>query len=226
MESKKSSYQIGHRERLRKKYLDGKTTDVELIELLLTYAIPRCDVKPYAYNLLKQYGGIYQILTAPIESLVKNPGIKENAAVLLKLIYDIMVSGYKNYLDQTPIFHDYQKLCEYCKLLLADKKIEEFHILYLDSNYRLLSDDLHSSGTIDWAAVYPREIVKRALQLNAASIVLLHNHPTAGTSFSTADIEVTMDVKKILESIDVNLFDHLLVSGNIVYSAKNMFLIK
>lgn len=226
MNSSDSSFRLGHRERLRKKFLQGKLVDYELLELLLTYAIPRCDVRPLARELMKTFGGTYNVLTAPVESLTKVRGIKENTAIFIKAIHELMVIGHKSYLTDTPIFHDYQKLSEYCKLLLSGKHVEEFHVLYLDANYKLLADDLHSSGTIDWAAVYPREIVKRALELNAASIVMLHNHPSGGTSFSSDDIKITGDVKKILAGIDVALFDHLLVSGNIVYSAKNMFLIK
>lgn len=226
LDSKDSSYRLGHRERLRQKFLQNKLVDYELLELLLTYAIPRCDVRPLARELMKTFGGAYNVLTAPMEDLMKVKGVKLNTAIFIKSIHEMMIQGYKSYMDDKPIFHDYQKLSEYCKLLLSGKKIEEFHILYLDTDYKLLCDDLHSSGTIDWAAVYPREIVKRALELNARSIVMLHNHPTPNTSFSTTDIEVTTEIKKILESVDVALFDHLLVSGNIVYSAKNMFLIK
>lgn len=226
MNSKDSSYRLGHRERLRKKFSDGKLVDYELLELLLTYAIPRCDVRPLAHQLMENYGTLYNIITAPIESLMKNKGVKENTAVFIKSIHEIMKRGAKDYLQTKPIFHDYQKLAEYCKVMLYGKQIEEFHILYLDSEYKLLSDDLHSSGTIDWAAVYPREILKRALDLNAASIVMLHNHPQSMSSFSTDDIEITTELKNILKTVNIDLFDHLLVSGNIVYSAKNMFLIK
>lgn len=221
-----SSYRSGHRERLRKKFLQNKLADYELLELLLSYAIPRIDVKPLARELITKYGCVQKVLSASFESLIENKGIKENAAVLIKMIHKMMILDYKNYLDDTPIFHDYKKLSEYCRLLLSSKQIEEFHILYLDSNYKLLSDDLHSSGTVDWAAVYTREIVKRALELNAHSVVMMHNHPMSGKSFSTDDIEITASLKGILSGVGIELFDHLLVSGDIVYSAKNMFLIK
>ncbi|MBN1324848.1 MAG: RadC family protein [Alphaproteobacteria bacterium] len=226
MNSKDVSYRLGHRERLRKKFSDGKLVDYELLELLLTYAIPRCDVHQLARELIDNYGSLYNIITTPYESLLKNKGIKENTAIFIKSIHEIMMRGMKNYLSDKPIFHDYQKLSEYCKLMLHGKNVEEFHILYLDSEYKLLFDDLHSSGTTDWAAVYPREILKRALELNAMSIVMLHNHPQSQTSFSLADIEITTELRNILKSVNIDLFDHLLVSGNIVYSAKNMFLIK
>ncbi|MDR0741278.1 MAG: hypothetical protein LBF28_00705, partial [Rickettsiales bacterium] len=148
---------------MRQKFLKNKLADYELLELLLAYAIPRRDVRPLARELMKIFGGVYNILTAPIESLINIRGVKENTAIFIKSIYELMMLGHKSYLSDTPIFHDYQKLSEYCKLLLSGKPVEEFHLLYLDSNYRLLSDDLHSSGTVDWAAIYPREVVKRAL---------------------------------------------------------------
>jgi DNA repair protein RadC len=200
--------------------------DYELLELLLTYAIPRRDVRPLARELLKTFGSVYNVLVAPIESLMRVVGIKENTAVLVKSVQELIITGHKNYLDSTPIFHDSKKLAEYCRLTLSGKPVEEFHILYLDVNYRLLSDDLHSCGTVDWAAVYPREIVKRALELNANSIVMLHNHPDGKTSFSKDDILTTEKIKKILASVGVSVYDHMLVSGAIVHSARNMFLLK
>lgn len=226
MDSKDSSYRSGHRIRLREKFLAGKLVDYELLELLLTYALPRIDVKPIARSLLKKYGGIHQVLNAPIESLVTNQGIKENSAVLIKLIHEMMLVDYRNHMADAPIFHDYKRVSDYSLQLLSGKSVEEFHVLYLGPNYKLLSDDLHSSGTLDWAAVYPREILKRALGLNARSVILMHNHPTPGTAFSTPDIEITADIKKILATVDIELFDHILVTGGIVHSAKNMFLVK
>jgi DNA repair protein RadC len=211
---------------LRQKFLKNKLVDYELLELLLTYAIPRRDVRPLARELTAEFGGVYGVLTAPIESLTKIGGLKQNTAVLIKAIHELMLAGYRNYLDDTPIFHDYQKVADYCKLMLAGKQIEEFHIFYLDSNHKLLKDDLHSSGTVDWSAVYTREIVKRALELNARSVILIHNHPTPGMTFSTEDAEITISIKKILESVNVNMFDHLLVSGGTIYSARNLSLLE
>lgn len=226
MDSKNSSYRLGHRERLREKFLQDKLADYELLELLLSYAIPRMDVKPLSRALIEKYGSVHHVLSASVESLIENKGIKENTAVLIKIIHKMMILDYKKYMDDTPIFHDYKRLYEYCKLSLYGKTVEEFHILYLDQNYKLLSDDLHSKGTIDWAAVYIREILKRALALNAHSIVMLHNHPVSGNSFSSDDVTITQTVKDLLLNVGIELYDHLLVSGTIVYSAKNMFLIK
>ena len=221
----KQSLQQGHRARLRKKFIDGQLAEYELLELLLTYAIPRRDVRLLARQLSKKYGSVHQILAAPMESLMDNDGIKENTATFLKVIHKITEMEYKTVLNVAPIFHSFEKLANYCKILLEGKTVEEFHVFYLDGNYKLISDELHSTGTINWAAVYIREIVKHALDLNARSIVLLHNHPSGCGAFSEQDVEITQDLKNALEKLDINLYDHLLVSGNIVYSARNMHLL-
>ena len=221
----KASLSCGHRQRLRQKFLAGQLAEYEILELLLTYIIPRRDVRTLSRQLYKKYGGIHQLMAAPIESLVDNDGIKENSAVFFKLIYHLMQLEYKAFFDESPIFFNHEKLLNYCKLLMADKTIEEFHVFYLDVRYRLIKDELHSTGTIDWAAVYIREIAKKALDLNAHSVVLLHNHPSGYTSFSSQDIEMTQELEDTLKKLAINLYDHLLVSGNIVYSACNMHLL-
>lgn len=219
-------FHLGHRERLRQKFLDNKLADYEKLELLLGFVIPRRDVRPLARGLLAKFGGISQILTAPIEKLTEYKGIGKNTAIFIKLIHSIMISGYKAHLDETPAFHDDKILANYCKLLLSGKNVEEFHVLYFDSRMHLLADDLHSVGTIDWTAVYPREIVKRALDVNAKYVLLLHNHPTPNTSFSSDDIRLTTQVQEVLKPLDIDLYDHYVVSGGIVYSARNLFLLK
>lgn len=206
--------------------MEGKLADYELMELLLTYAIPRRDVKPIARELIKTFGGIHQILTASVDALAKVNGIKENTAILIKLIHEIIITDHRICLTEAPIFHDDKRLVNYCKDMLSGKPVEELHVLYLNSDYKLIVDDLHSSGTINWAAVYPREILKRALELNSRSIVMMHNHPGSGTSFSTDDIKVTNETRRVLASVDIEVHDHLLVSGGIVHSMKNMFLFK
>lgn len=219
------SLQQGHRARLRQKFLDGQLTEYEILELLLTYAIPRRDVRTLSRQLYKKYGSIHHLISSPFESLLENDGIKENTATFFKLIHKLMEIEYKTTLDTNPIFHNFEKLENYCKILLSGKSVEEFHVFYLDGQYKLISDELHSSGTVDWAAVYVREIVKRALDLNARSIVMLHNHPTAYTSFSTQDIEITIELANALDKLGIQLYDHLLVSGDVIYSARNMHLL-
>lgn len=220
-----TSLQQGHRARLREKFLSGQLAEYEILELLLTYAIPRRDVRALSRQLYKKYGNLYQLLSAPMESLMQNKGIKENTATFFKIIHKLMELEYKCVLDSAPIFYDYTKLENYCKLIVGGKPIEEFHVLYLDGQYKLLEDQLHSTGTIDWAAVYVREIVKSALNLNAKNVVLLHNHPTPYVSFSEQDIQITQEIESALVKLDIGLYDHLLVSGDVVYSARNMNLL-
>ena len=215
------SLQQGHRARLRKKFLDGQLAEYEILELLLTYVIPRRDVRNLSRQLYKKYGNIHSLMAAPMDDLIKNDEIKENTATFFKLVHKITEMEYKVLFDAKPIFYNYVKLENYCKLLLADKTIEEFHVFYLDADYRLILDELHSSGTVNWAAVYVREVVKKALDLNARNIVLVHNHPTPGLPFSSQDIEITKELEIALEKLDIKLYDHLLVSGNIIYSARN-----
>ena len=219
------SLQTGHRARLRKKFLDGQLTEYEILELLLTYAIPRRDVRVLSRQLYKKYGTIPNLLSAPMESLTENEGIKENTATFFKVLHKLMELEYKSVLDTSPIFHNHEKLENYCRILLAGKSVEEFHVLYLDGQYKLIKDEMHSSGTIDWAAVYVREIVKKALDLNARSIVMVHNHPSGYTSFSEQDILITTELETALQKLDVGLYDHLLVSGDVIYSARNMHLL-
>lgn len=219
------SLQQGHRARLRKKFLDGQLADYEILELLLTYAIPRRDVRTLSRQLYKKYGSIHQLLSESMESLTSNDGIKENTAILFKLIHRLTQMEYKTVLGTKPIFHDFEKLENYCKSILSGKTIEEFHVFYLDSEFKLIEDQLHSTGTIDWAAVYIREIVKHALDLNAHSIILLHNHPSNYTSFSSQDIEITQELETALNKLDIGLYDHLLLSGDVMYSARNMHLL-
>ncbi len=225
-DEKDLSFRVGHRERLRQKFLDDKLTDYELLEMLLSFVIPRRDVRPLARGLIEQFGSVYQVITAPIDSLIAFKGVGRNTAIFIKSIHKIMLAGYKSNLDKVTIFHNEKILTNYCLLLMAGKTKEEIHILYLDEDNRLLADDLHSVGTVDWAAAYPREILKRALELNAKSIVMLHNHPKPNTSFSVDDIELTERVRDLLSTVDIDVHDHYVVSGGIVYSARNMFLLK
>lgn len=225
MPDKDENFYAGHRDRLRAKFLDGQLADYEKLELLLAYAIPRRDVRPLARSLVKQFGGVYQVLSASIDDLTAVKGIGNNTAVFIKLVQQMMTINYRGQLKETPIFHNETILHNYCRIIVAGKTVEELHILYLDSNLRLVADEIHSTGTIDSSAVYPREIARRALELNARSIVMVHNHPTSNNSFSRDDIEITTLVQSVLAGLNIELYDHFVVSNDIVYSARQMHLI-
>lgn len=225
MASDKNFYN-GHRERLRQKFLDGKLVEYEQLELMLGYIIPRCDVRPLAHSLLKRFGNISQILVAPFEQLLTCDGIGKNTAIFIKLLHQLLIDGYKNAIDTRPIFHNTEILQNYCKLLLNGKNVEECHVLYLDSNYRLIKDVLHSSGTINETNLYPREIIKCALELNAQFFILIHNHPVSDTCFSNADIDLTNKIKILGDELEIVLYDHLLITKNHIYSARDIGLLK
>lgn len=220
------SLQSGHRARMRQDFRDGNLSDRDLLELLLTYAIPRRDVRALSRRLYNKYGNIRYLLAAPYEDLIQNEGVKESTATFLKLIHKLTELTYKVPLIQNPIFHNYQALQDYCLAIASEKQIEEFHVFYLDTEHKLIKDELHSTGTIDHSEIYIREIVKNALNLNACYVAVLHNHPRIDASFSEADIETTLLLKDALEKVGIGLFDHLLVAGDMFYSARNMFLLK
>lgn len=225
--NKTSDIYKGHRARLKDKFLDGvKLSDYELLELLLTYALPRIDTKPIAKDLIKRFGGLRNIIHANKEDLLSVPGIKEHSAVLIKTIDSLMKLSLIEDLKENPIFEKQERLYDYLRMLFFDKKSEEFHVLYLDNRIQLILDDCHTVGTINWATIYPREITKKALNLGATNLILAHNHPSINTSFSKEDIEITIELREALKHQDIELLDHLLVSGTTVYSAKELYLLK
>lgn len=225
MPDKDENFYAGHRDRLRDKFVSNQLADYEKLELLLAYAIPRRDVRPLARSLVKRFGGVYRVLSASIDDLITVNGIGRNTAIFLKLVQQMMTINYKSQLAETPIFHDENILHNYCRIMMAGKSIEELHILYLDNNLKLICDEIHTIGTIDTSAVYPREIARRALDKNARSIVMVHNHPASHNSFSNDDIEMTRIVKSVLLTLNIEFYDHLVVSNDVVYSARQMHLI-
>lgn len=216
------SYMKGHRKRLLEKVLENKCSDLEYLEFILCKAIPRIDVKPIAKDLVRKFKSVHNVFAAPISDLCEVRGVKENTAAFFNAVHNLMISGHKLHLEDTPVLHDYSRVSEYCKIKLSNKEVEEFHVLYLDNHHRLLEDYLHTIGTINWAMVYPREIVKQALKLNASYVILVHNHPTGNSSFSSDDIKITMEIISKLKNVDIEFFDHLVVSGSIVHSGQNL----
>lgn len=212
-------FRLGHRDRLRQKFLDGKLTDAELLELLLAGVIPRRDVRVLARSLIQRFGSVSQVFTAPIDALEQVSGVGHNTAVHLKLINELLVRGYKTRMLEQVVFHDERVIKNYCLTLLSGKSVEELHVLYLDKEHRLLQDEIHSVGTIDWAPIFNREIIKKALNLNARSIALIHNHPGGGL-FSSDDVRATVSLEIALGALNIELYDHYLVSSGILYSMR------
>lgn len=216
----------GHRARLRQNFLDNNLAKYELLELLLSYAMPRKDVRPLARMLFKKFGGIYPILAADIKDLVMVDGVGENIALFIKVVHKILLEGYKCEMENDKIIlHDREQLNNYCLLMLGGKHIEEVHVLYMDVAGRMLKDELHNTGSIDYTDISPREIIKTALALDAKFVILVHNHPKPNCGFSYEDEVMTKQLEHTLELVNITLHDHYLVSGGMVYSMKDSFLL-
>lgn len=214
-------FHSGHRTRLKEKLLQGKLTGYELLELLLTYAIPRRDVRPLARSLVEKFGGVYFVLRASYEDLISVSGVGHSAAVIIKLAYELISISYAERAQSGTYLADGKFVRDYCRNLVSCKVVEEFHVLYLGNDSRLLLDETHSRGTIDESAVYPREISRKALQLNAIGVILVHNHPISDNSFSHADADLTSLIEERLNSFGISLVDHFLVTSNgIVHSLR------
>ncbi|MAU41818.1 MAG: hypothetical protein CMF31_09360 [Kordiimonas sp.] len=224
----KKAHYVGHRERLKQRFTNhgaDSLQDYELLELLLTYAIPRRDVKEDAKNLLADFGGISDVLTADIHKLTKQKGIGEHSAILLKVVEAaaLRLSQHK-VLDQ-PILSNWQALLNYCQAAMAHKKIEQFRVLFLDNRNRLIKDECLQQGTVNHTPVYPREVIRRALDLHASAIILVHNHPSGDATPSRDDIEMTKKIARIGQELGVAVHDHLIIAKSGHNSFKSLGLL-
>ncbi len=213
-------FYLGHRERLRQRFLDEKLTDSELLELLLGFAIPRRDVKPLARKLEKHFGGVYYVLVAEYDDLLSVPGVGKTTAILIKLACSLMSLGHKTKLTYKSVFANQQNLEEFCRLQVAGKNTEELHVLYLNSNFCLVEHEINSKGSIEESAAHATHIIKRALKDGIRSIVLLHNHPASNNTFSQADIDFTTRLEDALNLCGVKLYDHYVLAGGILHSMR------
>ncbi len=205
---------LGHRQRLRRKLLDkgpDSLADYELLELLLAQALPRIDVKPLAKTLIKEFGGFAGAIAAEPAALLKIKGMGEGAVAGLKTVRAAALLMTKQELVDRPVIGNWQKLLDYCRITLAEEKTEQFHLLFLDHKNALIADERQQSGTIDHAPVYPREVVKRALELGASAIIMLHNHPSGDPTPSKDDVAMTKAVAAAAEKLGILLHDHVVV---------------
>ena len=205
---------LGHRHRLRQKLLENgpeSFADYELMELLLALALPRIDVKPLAKALIKQFGGFAGALAAEPAELGKIKGMGEGAIAGLKTVQAAALRMTKQELLDRPVIGNWQKLLDYCRISLAEEKIEQFHLLFLDHKNALIAHERQQTGTIDHAPVYPREVVKRALELKASAIIMLHNHPSGDPTPSKDDVAMTKAVAAAAEKLGILLHDHVVV---------------
>ena len=213
---------LGHRSRVIDKFMTyggDIFADYEFLELILMCALPRIDVKPLAKQLLAEFGSLSGVLTADPKDLMKIKGIKNHTVLFLKVILASCQKLTAEKVKEGPILKDWTNLMAYCQMIYANETVEKMHILFLNQGLRLIHSEMHQKGTVDKIPVYPREILKRALDLNASAVVMMHNHPSGDPNPSKDDIEATKEVKRLLETVGVQFIDHLIIGqGQNVYS--------
>ncbi|MBX7146256.1 MAG: DNA repair protein RadC [Alphaproteobacteria bacterium] len=206
----------GHRQRLKQRFLSGglkAVADYELLELLLFYANPRKDMKPLAKKLINHFGNFSKIFSASIDDLKKIDGIGEHTLILLKAIQATALLATKQEIIKKPVFQSLPQLLDYCHLAMAHENKEQLRLFFLNNVNELISEEVQQTGTVDHTAVYPREIAKRALELNATGLIMVHNHPSGLLKPSKDDINITKEVKFILEKLNIILHDHLIITN-------------
>jgi DNA repair protein RadC len=219
---------LGHRERLRERALNGglpALPDYEALELYLFRSLPRGEVKPLAKALLQRFGSLAGVLSASIEDLQTIRGVGETAALDLKLVHELTQRIGLEPMRKRTVISSWSALVAYLKVALAHEPREQFRALFLDKKNQLISDELMNEGTVDHAPVYPREIARRALELAASSVILVHNHPSGDPTPSAADIEMTRQVISAARTLNIAVHDHLVVGREGVASFKALGLI-
>ncbi|MDQ0393995.1 RadC family protein [Labrys monachus] len=206
----------GHRERLRERFAEtgGRLPDYELLELILFRSIPRRDVKPLAKTLIARFGSLAEVLGAPLARLKEVEGISDNVAGDLKIIEAAGHRLAKGDLAKRPVLSSSASLIDYCRSTMAFAEREIFRILFLDTRNGLIADEIQQTGTVNHTPVYPREIVKRALELSATALILVHNHPSGDPSPSAADITMTRTIADVAKPLGIVLHDHLIIGRN------------
>ena len=213
----------GHRARLRERALEGglgALPDYELLELYLFRTFPRGDVKPIAKALLRRFGSLEAVFAASVEDLGKVEGVGAAAALDLKLLHEATLRAARESVKGRPVISSWTALLAYVRVALAQEPREHFRVLFLDRKNQLIADVDMNEGTVDHAPVYPREIMRRALELSASAIILVHNHPSGDPTPSPADIEMTKQVVEAGRSLKIDVHDHLVVGRDGVASFK------
>ena len=218
----------GHRERLRERFRkagpDG-LHDYELLELVLFRAIPRRDVKPLAKTLIETFGGFAEVVSADYERLLEIPNVSQAIATELKIVQAAALTLARQKVLDRPVIGSWRALLDHCRASMAYRKTEEFRILFLDKKNILIADEVQQTGTVDHTPVYPREVVKRALELSASAIILVHNHPSGDCTPSRADIEMTKQIVEAAKPLKINVHDHLVIGRGEHASFKSLGLL-
>jgi len=204
----------GHRARLRERFLKSQGVgmpDYELLELILFLAIPRRDVKPLAKQLITHFGSYAAVLSAEADTLRTVPGLGENGVAAIKTVQASALLLTKSEAQTKPILSNWDAVTGYLQSAMAHLPREQFRLLFLDRKNVLIADEALSEGTVDQTAVYPREIIRRALHVDASALILVHNHPSGDPTPSKMDIAMTKEVSEACDKIGVQVHDHIIV---------------
>lgn len=204
----------GHRDRLRERFaLTGSEglADYELLELVLFRTIPRRDVKPLAKALIARFGSLSQTLNAPQHLLAEVEGLGRSTQLDFRILTALQRRVMKEDIKARDLLSSWQALLDYCRAAMAHETREQFRILFLDKRNALIADEVQQTGTVDHTPVYPREIVRRALELSASALILVHNHPSGDVTPSRADIEMTRVIVETAKPLGIVVHDHLII---------------
>jgi DNA repair protein RadC len=218
----------GHRERLRGRFREAgadAVSDYELLELLLFRALPRRDVKPLAKLLLEKFGSFAEVITAPEARLAEVKGLGDSGVTELKIVQAAASRLLRGQVKKRPALSSWSAVLDYCRTAQAFADRELFRVLFLDKRNQLIADEVQQTGTIDHTPVYPREVVKRALELSATAIILVHNHPSGDPTPSQADIQMTQQIISVAQPLGISVHDHIIVGKEGHASLKGLKLI-
>jgi DNA repair protein RadC len=204
----------GHRERLRQRFVAGGANalpDYELLELVLFNAIPRIDVKPLAKRLLEIFGDFNGVIAAPRMRLLSVPGVTEKVWIQFRVAEAVAARMARAKVLNREVISSWSELMTYCKTVMAHRDTEQVRVLYLDRKNVLIADEAQGEGTVDHVPVYPREVAKRALELNASALILVHNHPSGDPTPSKQDVEMTTQIERACKALGITVHDHVVI---------------
>ncbi len=221
-------HQHGHRQRLRQRFLDAgdaALSDYELLELILFRAIPIRDLKPLAKALLAEFGSFAEVISAPIERLKRVKGLGDAAVTELKIVQAAAGRLARGQVKRREVLSSWSNVLDYCRTTMAFDDTEKFRVLFLDKKNQLIADEVQQRGTVDHTPVYPREVVKRALELAATAVILVHNHPSGDPTPSRADVQMTQAIIEVARPLGIAVHDHIIVGKDGHASLKALKLI-
>jgi DNA repair protein RadC len=211
----------GHRGRLRERLLErgpDSLADYEMLEMLLFFAFKTGDTKPLAKSLINRYGSFAAVLSAPVQQLMQTRGLGPHSVAAIKLVQGAALRLARAEAAEKPVLNNWERLMDYLHAAMARERVEQFRILFLDPKNRLLADEAQARGTVNHTPVYPREVVRRALELHATALILVHNHPSGDPTPSREDVLMTAEVKKAAAALAIVVHDHVIVGNGRTFS--------